>query len=437
MQVSVEATNGLERRMTVAFPSERIEKEVENRLKSLAPRVKVPGFRPGKVPFMVVRQKFGGQVREEVVDQVITSSFYEAVAQEKLRPAGTPRIESQNQADSNFEFTATFEVYPEIHVAPVEEMTIERTTAEVTDQDVDNMLERLRKQRTSWKEADRKAQLDDRVIVEYHATVDGEAFAGNEGTDMPVVLGSKTMIAGFEDGLIGSEAGQEVEMDLTFPENYQAKELAGKAAHFKVKVTRVEEPELPELNEEFAAGFGVKEGGVEVLLSEVRANMSRELERALRDKVKQRVMDALLEKNAIDLPQSLVDQESERLAQQMEAQMQYQGIASKGQKVPRNLFESQARRRVALGLVLSEIVSKNELKASPDKVREAVEGIASTYEQPEEVVKWYMGDRGRMAEVESMVLEDQVVDWVLDHAQVTDIMASFDEIMSPQATQAA
>lgn len=437
MQVSVETAQGLKRRITIAVPAEEIENQVKSRLKSLAPTVKLPGFRPGKVPFHIVEKKFGGQVRSEVVDRVISASFYEAVAKENLRPAGAPRIESQNEgAGKGLEFTASFEVYPEIQIAPVEQLTVQRPVAEVTDADLDQMLEKLRKQRVNWTVVERPAQTDDRVIVNYEATIDGKDFPGNKGQDLQIVLGSKSMIPGFEDALVGATAGQTVDTDLHFPENYHVKDIAGKKAHFKVAVNRVEAPEQPPLDDEFAASFGVKEGGVEALRKEVRGNMLRELDRVKKEKIKQQVMDALVDKNPVDVPEALVDQESERLAQQMQAQMAYYSKGQKEQQIPRHVFAEQARRRVALGLVLSEIVNRNGLKALPERVRQAVENIASAYEHPAEVVKWYFGDRSRLAEVESMVLEDQIVEWVLERAQVTDNMTSFDALMNSERAQA-
>ena len=437
MQVSVEAKEGLERRITVAIPADRIESEVQTRLQNMAPRVKVPGFRPGKVPFNVIKQRYGKEVRQEVEGQVMMSSFYEAVAQENLRPAGQPRFEGLPQPSAEgVEFSATFEIYPEIEVNGVDKVAVERPKVDISEADVDKMIDNLRRQRVEWKEVDKAAEKGDRVILDYYATVGGEDFQGNQGEDLAVELGANRMIDGFEDKLEGVKAGEEREMDLTFPEDYPSEEVKGKQAHFKINVKRVEAGEYPELDDEFAKSYGVAEGGMEKLRADIRENMARELERNVREKLKQQVMDGLVEENPIDLPQALVEEESRRLAEQMKSQMGFQG-AGGGQDLPAELFTEQARRRVALGLILSEIVKQNDLQASEDQVRERVEEIASAYEQPQEVVQYYMNDRNRRSELESLVLEDQVVDWVLERAQVTDTIKSFDEVMNSQGAQGA
>jgi len=431
MQVSVEATEGLEKRMTIEVPADKIDGEVQKRLKSMQSSVKMQGFRPGKVPMSIVQKRYGGQVLQEVTGEVVSSSFYEAVSKESLKPAGMPKIEDQARTDNGLKFTAVFEIFPEVEVKGIEEVKIEKPVVEISDTDIDNMIEKLQKQRVEWIVVERASQKDDRITCDYTGTIDGETFAGGEGTDMPLVLGSNSMITGFEDGMIGSEAGQTVEMDLQFPENYHKEDLAGKDVHFSVTVKSVEESKLPEINEEFITAFGVEEGGVDAFRDELKANMKRELDRTIKTKVKTTVMDAILAANEFDIPKSMIQAESSRIAEQMNEQMKMsQGkLPATMQPFEANQFEDQAKRRVALGLILSEIVKVNELKASADKVRAEIETIASSYEQPQDVVNWYYHDKDRLTEVESMILEEEVVDWVLERAQVTDNITTFDDVM--------
>lgn len=430
MQVSVEATGGLERRITVQVPEERIEKEVEGRLQRLARTAKLKGFRPGKVPMNVVKSHYGAQVRQEVMGDVIQSSFYEAVVKENLRPAGLPTIEPKSFGEGkSLEYIATFEVMPEIEPASLKGVKLEKVSAEVTDADVDAMLETLRKQRTRWDAVERGAKEGDRVVIDFKGTIDGTEFKGNEGKQVPVVIGAKRMITGFEEGLVGAKAADSLTLDLKFPEEYGYKEVAGKPVQFAVTVHRVEEAHLPELNDEFAKSFAVTEGGVEALRKEVRQNMERELEQAVIGRVKQSVMDKLIELNKIDLPKALIKQEAEQLAAQMRQNMHIPAGKS-GVNLDSAMFEDQASRRVGLGLVLSEIIKRNDLKADPAKVREQVEKVASTYERPEDVINWYYTDRNRLAEVESLVLENQVVEWVLKEADVTESKSSFNDLMN-------
>lgn len=430
MQVSVEATGGLERRMTVQVPEERVEKEVEGRLQRLARTAKLKGFRPGKVPMNVVKSHYGAQVRQEVVGDVIQSSFYEAVVKENLRPAGLPTIEPKSlEAGKSLEYTATFEVMPEVEPASLSGVKLEKVSAEVSDADVDAMLETLRKQRTRWEAVERAAKEGDRVVIDFKGTIDGTEFQGNEGKQVPVVIGAKRMITGFEEGLVGAKTNDSLTLDLKFPEEYGYKEVAGKPVQFAVTVHRVEEPHLPELDDEFAKSFAITEGGVEALRKEVRQNMERELEQAVTGRVKQAVMDKLLELNAIDLPKALIKQEAEQLAAQMRQNMHIPAGKS-GVNLDSAMFEDQARRRVSLGLVLSEIIKRNELKADAAKVREQVEKVAATYERPQDVINWYYADRNRLAEVESLVLENQVVEWALGQADVSETKSSFNELMN-------
>jgi len=430
MQVSVETTAGLERRMSIEVPSDRIETEVQSRLRNLARTTRIKGFRPGKVPMKVLERQYGGQVRSEVLGEVMQSSFYEAVTKEQLRPAGAPQIEPQSlEPGKDLQFTATFEVFPEITLAPLDGVEFEKTVAEVTDADIDKMIETLRKQRASWSEVERAAQDGDRVTVDFTGTIDGEAFGGNEGKGVPVTIGGKRMIDGFEEGLVGAKAGDELTLNLAFPAEYGHKEVAGKPVQFAVTVQKVEEAALPEVDAEFVHAFGVESDSVDDLRQEIRQSMERELEQKVKASVKQQVMDKLLEINTIDVPAALVREEAESLAQQMRQNMHVPQGKS-GVDLDSGMFEEEARRRVTLGLLLAELVQVNEIKVDPAQVREAVEKIAATYEQPEQVINWYYGDKGRLREVESVVLEDQVVDWVLGHGQVSEKTAGFDELMN-------
>ncbi|HKJ75654.1 MAG TPA: trigger factor [Gammaproteobacteria bacterium] len=435
MQVSVESTGDLGRRMTVEVPEDRIRDEVNNRLKRLAKTTKMDGFRPGKVPLSVVKGRYGDQVRQEVIGEVMQSTFYEAVNQESLRPAGLPNIEPTSIEEGNdLAYTATFEVFPEIELPGMEGLEIEKPTAEVTEADVDKMIDTLKQQHTEYQPVDRPAQENDRVRVDFHGTIDGEEFNGNSGEDVPLTLGGGRLIEGFEDGVIGASAGETRSLDLTFPEDYPYNEVAGKPVHFEVTVKQVEAPEEPEVDDAFAAKFGVTEGGIEAFRKEVRDNMERELSQNLQNQVKQRVLDKVLEVTEIDIPQSLVDQEAQTLANQMKQQM-HVPEGKEGPDLDTSMFQDQAARRVKLGLVLSELVRANGLTADPNKVRERVETIASSYEQPEEVVNWYYADRSRLQDVETVVLEDTVVDWILGQADVKEQTTSFEEVMN-EAQQA-
>ena len=433
MQVSVETTNGLERRMKVIVPKENVNGEIEKRLKELAGRVKIDGFRPGKVPFSVVRKKFAGSVGEEVMGEVMQRSFYEAVTQEKLRPAGMPMIEP-GDATENFEFTATFEVYPEFELKGLDKIKVERPVLEIADADIDKMLETIRKQRKSWQEVDRAAKEGDQVTINFVGSIDGEEFPGGAGQNVAVELGSKRMIAGFEEQLMGTKAGQELTLNVTFPEDYHAKNLAGKPAMLATTVSKVEESVLPELNDELAADFGVKEGGLAALKQQLRENMQREAEQAINNRVKEQVFDGLMGLNLLEVPKALVDSEIETLVKQRQEAMQQYAGAGQVQDVDPAQFEDQARRRVSLGLILSEIIQKNDISVPPARLREAVEKLASTYEQPEAFVKYYYSDKDRLREVETMTLEEMAVESVLAQAKVSDKPTSFDALMNPGQT---
>lgn len=435
MQVSVETTSSIERRMTVGVPAERIETEVNKRLQQTARRAKIPGFRPGKVPMNIIRQRYEDSARQEVLGDLIQSSFYEAVVQEKLNPAGAPSVEPKAfEKGQALEYVATFEVFPEFEVTGLESIAVERLQAEVSDADVDNMLDILRKQNTRFEVVERAAENGDQLNIDFVGTVDGEVFAGGSAKGTPLVLGSGRMIPGFEEGLVGAKAGEERVLSVTFPEDYQNLDLAGKAAEFAVTVNSVAAPQLPELNDDFFALFGVKEGGLEGFRAEVRKNMERELRQAIKSKVKSQVMDGLLAANSVEVPKALVGNEVNRL--RVQAVQQFGGSIDP-QQLPAELFEEQAKRRVQLGLLVAEVVKQFEIKADEERVRALIEEMAAAYQEPEQVVAWYYKNAQQLDEVRSVVLEEQVVDTVLQRANVTDKQVSYEEAVKPaQAPQA-
>ncbi len=441
MQVSIETTSALERRLTVGVPAERVENEVNARLQKAAKTVRIDGFRPGKVPMKVLKQRFGAGVRQEVVGEVMSQSFYEAVSQENLKPAGQPQIEPKAlEEGKDLQYVATFEIFPEIEIQDYSSVKVEKPVAEVTDADVDNMIEIFRKQQAGWKEVERAAETGDKVVIDFVGTKDGEEFAGGTGKDMELELGSGRMIPGFEDGVVGMKAGEEKVLALTFPEDYHAEELKGAAVEFKVTLQGVAEQELAEINEDLFAAYGLKEGGEEEFRAEVRKNMTRELDNAAKAKVKGQVMDGLLEvHNELQIPKALVTQEVEVLRNQMA--QQFGGQAPKGLDMkallPDDMFSEQAERRVKLGLILNELVTSENIKADADKVKETIEGFAATYEDPEEVMNYYYGNQQQLQQIEAMVLEDTVVETVLAKAEVSDKAATYDEVLAPPAEQGA
>ena len=435
MQVSVENTSALERRMTIAVPAERVENEVNKRLQQTAKRAKIAGFRPGKVPMNVIRQRFEADARQEAFGDLVQASFYEAIVEQKLNPAGAPAVEPKSfEKGKDLEFVAIFEVFPEFTVAGLESISVERLSAEVADADLDKMLEVLRKQNTRFEAVERAAQNDDQVNIDFVGKVDGEVFAGGSAKGTPLVLGSGRMIPGFEEGLVGAKAGEERVVNVTFPEDYQNLDLAGKAAEFTITVNSVAAPVLPELNEEFFAQFGIKESTLEGFRTEVRKNMERELRQAIKTKVKNQVMDGLLAANPIEVPKALLENEVNRL--RVQAVQQFGGNI-KPEQLPVELFEEQAKRRVVLGLIVAEVVKQFELKPDDAKVREMIEEMASAYQEPEQVIAWYYKNDQQMNEVRSVVLEEQVVDTVLQKATVTDKSVSYEEAVKPVEAPAA
>jgi len=434
MQVSIEATTGLERRMTIGVPAAEIENAVAARLAEAAKTVKINGFRKGKIPMSVIKNRFGQGVRQEVLGDVMSRAYYAAVNEQKVKPAGQPRIEPKSLDEGkDLEFVATFEVYPEITLADFSAIQADKQIADVTDKDVDTMIENLRQQRQNWEEVKRQAKNGDMVTIDFTGSVDGEVFSGGTGKNTNLVLGSERMIPGFEKGLLKSKAGDEVTLDLTFPEDYRNKDLAGKAVVFKVTVNKVSAAVMPELNDEFFAAFGVTEGGVEGFRKEVAANMERELRKASKNRLKTTVMDLLLEQNELEVPKALVGAEINVLRQQA---LQQFGAGAKNldpSLLPDELFREQAEKRVKLGLILGEVIKQRSMRAEAAKVREAIEDIATTYESPEEVINWYYSNKEQLDAVESAVLEDQVFDVIFEQAKLKEVKVSYEELTRPKA----
>ncbi len=431
MQVSIEQTSGLERRLKIGVPADEIDNEVTTRLQKAVKTVRVDGFRKGKVPLKVVRQRYGAGVRQEVVGEIVNKTFYEAVTQQDLRPAGRPSIEPvTDEPGRDLEYVAVFEVYPEVAVADFSDIVIKRPVATVSDADVVAMIKNLREQQSTWNQVSRAAQTGDQVNLDYVGTRDGVPFDGGSAQDTDLELGSGKMIPGFEDAIIGLAAGDQKVASLSFPEDYQAEELRGAAVEFAITVNEVRERQLAELNDEFFARFGITSGGEEKFLEEIRANMERELKTAIKNKVKTRLMNELLARHQIDLPKALLDQEVAALRQQMMAQFGG-GRGIDENMLPADLFMPQAHRRVTLGLVIAQIVSSANLKVAEEKVREQIEELAATYEQPQEVVKYYYANEQLLGGIQSAVLEDQVVEHVLSAAQVSEEAVSYEEAIKP------
>jgi len=431
MQVSVESGEGLKRRMTVGLEPAQVEGEVDKRLTKFARSARLPGFRPGKIPMKILRQRFGQQVRGEVFGELLQSSFQAAVSQENLRPAGAPSIDPDiDYAAKRYAYTATFEVLPAFELGSLEGKVLKEPKVEVVDADLDALIQRLREQRKTFDEVERAAEDGDRLTISFVGTVDGEAFEGGSGENMQIELGSGRMIPGFESGLIGAQAGEGRTLDLSFPDDYQADNLKGKSVSFAVTVSAVAAPVLPEVGAEFVKAFGIEDGDLESFRLDVRSNMERELKQRVDARIKKQAMDLLLDANPIELPRVLVSEEIRALKAQMQQRM---GGGAPQFELPDNLFEEEARRRVALGLVIAEVVRVNGIQIDQERVREAVEDMAATYENPQEVVDYYYSKREHISSVESLTLENQVVDWVKGQVAVEESPATFDELTNPSA----
>jgi len=431
MQVSIESSTGLERQLKIGVPADRVESEVAQRLQKATKTVSIKGFRKGKVPLKVVKQQFGKGVRQEVVGEIVNSSFYEAIAQEKLQPVGQPRIDDIKDSEGqDLEFLAIFEVYPEITLADLSKVSITRPVTDLSESDLDKMIDVLRDQQATFETSDKPAVEGDQLNIDYVGTKGGEEFPGGKAEGQDLVLGSNSMIPGFEDALIGASAGDEKLLKLKFPKDYHAEELKGAKVEFAVVVNSVSSKQLPEMNDEFFKLYGVDAGGVEKFREDVQNNMERELRNAVRSKVKNRVMNQLFDLNKVELPAVLVDNEITQLKQQMVQQF------GGGQQIdlsmlPDDMFREKAERRASLGVIVSEIVKVEELTPDEDRVRERINEIASTYEQPKEVVDYYYSQQQLLSSVEAVVLEDQVTELVLSKAKVVDEACSYEDAVKP------
>ncbi len=422
--------------MTVSIPEDRIATEVKSRLNELQKTVRIDGFRQGKVPPSVIKRRFGSRVRDEIVGEVLQSTFSEAMTKEEMRPAGQPTIDSvSSDPGSGLTYTAIFEVFPEFELAPVENLALTRPQCELTDDDIDQMIERLREQNKDWVAVDRGAQDEDQVKIDFKGTIDGEVFEGGAGEDFDLVLGTGMMIDGFEDGLHGKKAGDSADLALQFPDDYRNEDLAGKAVRFEIDVKSVSESILPELDEAFIDKFGVSGGDIEAFRVEIRTNMEKERDRALRQRFSNDVMEKIANANDFDVPSALIGSESERLRQQVAQELIMRGVnpAEAADEFEQSV-RTRAENRVKLGLIMAEIIKKAELTANPDKVRETIEGMASSYEDPSAVVKWYYDNPEQLQQIEASCLEEEVVNWVAQQAAVSDESLSFDALMNPVQT---
>ena len=436
MHISVEKSTTLERRLTVAVPEERIATEVQTRLDKLSKTARIPGFRQGKAPLKVVRQQFGSRVRDEVVGEILQSSFGEAMNKEDLRPAGQPVIDKvENTLGSGLRYTAVFEVFPQFELSPIGQLELVRKTCEIGDADVNAMIEKLREQNKEWLAVERPAADGDQLSIDFVGTIESVPFEGGKGENFTVQLGTGTMIEGFEAGLLGKAAGDRASLDLRFPDEYRNSELAGKPVRFEITVTKVSESVLPEITDLFIEKFGVKEGGVEAFRKEVRQNMEKERERALRQQFTAEVMDKMAAANDFDLPNSLIQSEAQRLRQQVSREMTMRGLnPSEAISEFENSVLAQAHKRVKLGLVMAEIVKTAQLKPDAVKVRQTIEGMAASYEDPAAVVKWYYENPQQLQQIEGMCLEDEAVSWIAGNARVTEHSVAFDALMNPAQT---
>ena len=427
---SVTTASRLERNLILSLPAVEIESQITTRLRQIARTAKMSGFRPGKVPFNIVANQYGFQVRQEVMSDSVQKSFADAVKGQKLRVAGYPRFAPANSGESadKFEFTATFEVYPEVKLGSLAGLKLNRPAAEVTEKDVDNTLETLRKQRASYDKTERAAEKGDFLVVDFRGTLNGEPFKGGEAENFGVVLGEGRMLPDFEAALLGMKGGDAKSFDLTFPADYQ-EDLAGKTVQFSITVKVVNAPKLPPVDAEFAKSLGVPDGDVATMRAEIKANLERELKKRIQAKTKDQVMEALASVSELELPRSLVDMEVGRLQDQAVKDLESRGMTTKDLQLPHELFVERAEKRVKLGLILSEVVKQNELKARPEQIRAIVEEHAESFEDPKQMVRWYYSDQSRLAEVEAMVLEDNVVEWAAKSMDVATVTQSFDEIM--------
>jgi len=417
--------------MTVSVSEDVVQEKMAERLKSLVREIKMDGFRPGKVPPHVVKKMYGDRIRSEVTGDLIQSTFYQALQDQDLKPAGYPHIHPSDETNG-FQYTAVFEVYPEVSLQGIDQLEIERPVATVEETDVDAMVEKLRVQRKSWNAVERASETGDRITITFSGSAEGENFTNGKVEDYSVEIGSKQMIPGFEDNLTGLAVGANKTFTVTFPDDYGNAQLAGKPADFEVDVVKVEEPVLPEVDETFIKAYGIQEGTVEAFREDVRNTMERELEQALRGNLKNAVMDVLYEKIQVTVPNALIDEEVESLMKPYKENARKRKVKLEDLQLPRDMFEEQARRRVALGLILGEVIKQNGIKVDNDKVRSVIEDMSRNYERPQDVIDWYYRDENRLSDVQQMVLEDQAVEWLTSQAKVTNRPMSFNDVMQNQ-----
>lgn len=430
MQVTVETLEGLERRLNITVPAANIEDAVTAELRNIAKNRRFDGFRKGKVPMKMVAKMYGKAVRQDVMGEVMQRHFIEAIVKEKINPAGAPTFAPvENNEGADLVFNATFEVYPEVELKGLENITVEKPAVEVKEADVEEMIETLRKQQATWTEVEAAADAGSRATIDFVGSIDGEEFEGGKAENFPLEMGAGRMIPGFEDGIVGKTAGMEFEIDVNFPEDYHAENLKGKEAKFSIKLNKVEARELPELNEEFVSKFGAADG-IEGLKAEVRKNMERELKQAVKNRIKEQAIDGLVNENNIDVPSALIDQEIGVLRQQ--AAQRFGGNTEAADQLPRELFEEQAKRRVVVGLLLGEVIKTEELKADDEKVKAIIEEMATAYEDPTEVIAYYEQNEQMMNNMRNVALEEQAIDAIIAKAQVSDKEVSFSELMNQQ-----
>jgi trigger factor len=440
MAVSVETLNGLERKMTVLVPAEKLESEIESRLKGLVSKVKIDGFRPGKVPYSEVKKRYSDNVRYEVMKDQIQSTLYEALAEQELVPVNTPSIEPEElNPGEDFTYSAIFEVFPTFDINELDGDEVEIVSSEVKDADVDKMIESLREQNKVWVEVKRAAAMDDKVVIDFEGFLDGVAFEGGKGEDFELVLGSGSMIPGFEDGIKGAKLNKEFEINTKFPEDYNHADLAGKDTVFKITVKKVLKGELPKLDDAFVEKFNISKGGIDALKKDITENMTRELDRRISSKNRESIFDSILKKNTFDLPNSLIDKEVEHLKHEMYHQVFGKEHSDDEQipDFPRELFEEQANRRVKLGLLFTEYVKKHEIKVDTARVDAMIEKLAGAYEHPEEVHTWYKGNKERLQEVEGLVMEEMVADMIVANANIVQSMLDYQEVVNPKKDEEA
>ncbi len=432
MDVSIETTGAIGRRMTVKVPAEQLDGAVAARLKRLARTAKIPGFRPGKIPMKVIESRFANQALAEAADEIISASYLEAINGESLDAAGPPAIEPKHLArGEDLEFIANFEVFPEVPRTDIRDLPIGRQQCEVVDADIDRTIETLREQRTSFEPVDKAAETGDRVVIDFEGRVDGEAFEGGEAKDYPVVLGKGALLAEFESGITGARAGEDLTVQLTFPEDYPGAQVAGKGAEFAISVKEVGAPEVPEINEDFIRTFGVEDGSEAAFRQEIRTSLERERDQRARAQVRQAVLEALMRDNEFEVPSALVDEEINRAIMAVRQQLEQQGLPHDA-PIDRANYLDESYRRVRLGLAMHGVVKRLEIKPDPDRVRERVVEMGSSYSDPDQFVRWYYEDKNRLAQIESVIVEEQAIEALLEEAKVNDTTVSFEEFMRPQ-----